>query len=125
MLEEVNNHVNIIIKYHTLFQYFPRINPCQFNNNVNNSHNKEQTTTTTTPTIINNNNNKILRGKRSLSTLFLCHMLSYICLWFSRTYSNQETRHKFQNHFHGGISRNSVAPFIKELPVMISKNITL
>jgi hypothetical protein len=93
------------------------IKQCQFNNNVNNSRNKEQTTTTPTPLIINNN--RVSRGRRSLLTLFLRPTPNYTHLWFSRTCFSQGIRHKFQNHFHGGISPNSAVPFIKELPFMI------
>ena len=124
MSKGVCNLVNTIIKYHLLFQYFPTINLCQFNNNVNNSHNKEQTTKIAQiPTIIINNN-KILSGRRSLLTLFLCLMLNCIHLWLLRTFYNQEILHRFQNHFHGGTSQSFTVPFTKELPVMILRTVT-
>jgi hypothetical protein len=89
MSEEVRNPVNIIIKYHLLFQYFQTNNQCPFNNNVNNSHRKEQTTTTTTPpTIINNN--RILRGRRSLLTRLLCLMLNCIHHWFLEPFATEK-----------------------------------
>ena len=125
---EIHNCIGINIKFHQWFLYFPTIpiiNLFQFNNNNvnNNNHNNEQTPTTKTiPTIIIN---KTSRGRRSLLTLFLCHTPNSTHLWFSRTYSNQEIRLKFQNHFHGGIRQSSVAPFIKELPPTILKTATI
>ncbi|KAI5403814.1 hypothetical protein KIW84_051099 [Lathyrus oleraceus] len=49
------------------------------------------------------------------------HQVSFVIPVISnnQTFSNREIRHKFQNHFRGGISQNSVVPFTKGILAMM------